>query len=105
MDKAKLLEDLQAIYAQLLATPKSPLTASIKQEVENCHRRLAKKEQSEIAWLVSLMSFGTRLAVWSTARYQAKLPEQVADLFKPLGNQTFQILTKESIVRSIFTQV
>lgn len=66
MDKTKFLEDLQAIYAQLLATSKSPLTASIKQEVENCHRRLAKKEQSEIAWLVSLMSFGL-VAVWNTA--------------------------------------
>lgn len=44
MDKTKLLEDLQAFYAQLLATPKSPLTAAVKQEVENCHRHLAKKE-------------------------------------------------------------
>lgn len=57
-----------------------------------------------MAWLVSLMSFGL-VAVWSTARYQAKLPEQVADLIKPLSNQTFQILTRESIVGSIFTQV
>lgn len=50
------------------------------------------------------MSFGL-VAVWSTAHYQAKLPEQVADLIKTLGNQTFQILTKESIVGGIFTQV
>lgn len=38
-------------------------------------------------------------------RYLAKLPEQVADLIKPLDNQTFKILTRESIVGSIFTQV
>lgn len=49
MDKTKLLEDLQAFYAQLLATPKSPLTAAVKQEVENCHRRLAQKDQSDLA--------------------------------------------------------
>lgn len=49
MDKTKFLEDLQAIYAQLLATPKSPLTAAVKQEVENCHRRLAQKDQSDLA--------------------------------------------------------
>lgn len=49
MDKTQLLEGLQAFYAQLLAEPKTPFTTSVKQELESCHRRLAQKEQSDLA--------------------------------------------------------
>lgn len=80
-----------------MATPKSPLTAAIKQKVENCHRRLAQKDQSDLAMAGELNELWNEISSLEH-RYQAKLPEQVANLIKPLSNQTFKILTREGII-------
>lgn len=100
MDKSNLLEGLQAFYAQLLAEPKTPFTASIKQELESCHRRLAQKEQSDLAMAGEVNELLHEMSSLEH-RYQTKLSEPAQAILKPVRDQVFQILTREQNVLGV----
>lgn len=96
MDKTKLLEDLQAFYAQLLAEPKTPLNTAIKSEVEPCHRRLTQKERSNIGMASELNELLHEVRSLEH-RYQDELSDQAKAILQPIRDQVIQVLTHETV--------